>query len=213
MEGGVPANQLIDGRPAHPFPLKNVSFVGPREIDMTDWLDQKLAEQSERDRNQREKEDRESRQAKAVRTKLPEFVAALEKHIEILVSRYNEANIDRPDREMFMTSEANGDFAVGSTGVSSPIRSVYCSANAENATFSAEWRVPDQLDSGDPQRVDLEVMIRRDGEVVLSEGTVKYRGIDELARFLLVPVMFPEALDEKPSRHIALGGDDEDEPF
>jgi hypothetical protein len=55
-------------------------------------------------------------------------------------------------------------------------------------------------------------MVRRDGKVVVSDRISRYREIDDLARFLLVPVFFPENPDKEPERRIHLD-EDEDEPF
>jgi hypothetical protein len=179
---------------------------------MSHWLDEKLAEQSLRDRQQRDKAERESRQADAVRTKLPEYMAALGEHIQTLLNRYNEANVGHPDREMLYTRDADGGFGVGTTGISSAVRAVYCIAKADIATISVEWRPSSDSDPSKPKEVDLSVMIRRDGKVIVSDGVSKYTDIDALARFLLVPVFFPEHPDQEPTRRVSLD-EGEDEPF
>ena len=138
------------------------------------------------------------------------LMAALGSHIQALSNRYNEANVGRPDREMLYTAEPGG-FAVGSTSFSSSVRAVYCTANPDMAVISAEWRLPDDSDAGNSRKVDLSVMVR-DGKVVVSDRVSRYRDIDDLARFLLVAVFFPENPDKEPERRICVD-EDEDEPF
>ena len=112
---------------------------------------------------------------------------------------------------MLYTVEAGG-FAVGITGFSSSVRAVYCTANPNTAVISAEWHLPGGSDADSNRKVDLSVMVRRDGTVVASHGLCRYREIDDLARFLVVPVFFPENPDKEPNRGIQLD-EDEDEPF
>jgi hypothetical protein len=149
---------------------------------MSDWLDEKLGTQALRDRQLQDKAERERRQADAVRANLSPYVAALGNHIQALSDRYNEANVGRPDREMLYTPQVGG-FAVGHTGFSSSVRAVYCTANPDLAVISVEWRLPSDSDTGNSRKVDLSVVVRRDGKVVASNGVDRYREIDDLARF------------------------------
>jgi hypothetical protein len=104
---------------------------------------------------------------------------ALGEHIDGLVAQYNSANVHRTEREMLYTRDPGGGFGVGETGMSGPTRSVYRTADPDSATIAAEWRFAGDQAPGN-RKVDLSVVVIRNGEVVVSSGRSRYRDIDSL---------------------------------
>jgi hypothetical protein len=206
--GFPPFEITAEGTPGlHPTELRSRQreYQG---LAMSDWFDDKLEGQALRDKRERDEMERRRLQLDAITRAVPPYLADLTSHIEDLLSRYNDTNVGRVAREVSLTVEPNHGFSIGTSGIGSPTRAVYCSVALDTGTIATDWRLPVESGPRDGKR-DLLVRVRADGSVIVSDGTLKYENIDALARYLLVPILFPGDEDERPTRGIALDDDDD----
>ena len=173
---------------------------------MTDWLDRQLAKQSEQDQHERQQSERQRQESDAIRTKLPDFMVKVGKHIEQVVRRYEAQNAERPDRQLLYTPGLPGNAFIVRQ-VTFPAIAVTCNPDPDKGVIHVSRQLTESEESGtkETQKVDLEITV--DGSLdlqVTDERRQSLRTIESLVEYLLSPVLFPEQLPQKHRRAIRL---------